>query len=106
MCISSYPCMVCTGKDHFYAYDEELEQFEGGPRWRSSSATGLGNERISSGTPPWIRERTILQLKVDDAILERYLTTLMGEKVEPRREFIEAMLPKQQPGYSTRGVSG
>ena len=34
-------------------------------------------------------KRTILRLGIDDALLaDDIFTTLMGEKVEPRREFI------------------
>jgi DNA gyrase subunit B len=35
-------------------------------------------------------KRTILQVKLDDVLAaEETFTNLMGEKVEPRREFIE-----------------
>lgn len=35
--------------------------------------------------------RTLIRVKIDDAVLaEKRVTTLMGDKVEPRRDWIEA----------------
>jgi len=88
---------VRKGKDIHYAYDdEELEQILeriGRTGIMIQRYKGLGEMNADQlwETTMDPAKRTILQLTVDDAILaDDIFTTLMGEKVEPRREFIEA----------------
>ena len=87
---------VRKGKESIYAFDDqELEEILA--RVGRSGATiqrykGLGEMNADQlwETTMDPAKRTILQLKVDDAIMaDDIFTTLMGEKVEPRREFIE-----------------
>ncbi|HBG00549.1 MAG TPA: DNA topoisomerase IV subunit B, partial [Firmicutes bacterium] len=87
---------VRKGKESLYAFDDqELEEILA--RVGRSGATiqrykGLGEMNADQlwETTMDPEKRTMLQLKVDDAIMaDDIFTTLMGEKVEPRREFIE-----------------
>ncbi|NLL42470.1 MAG: DNA topoisomerase (ATP-hydrolyzing) subunit B [Firmicutes bacterium] len=87
---------VRKGQESHYAFDDnELEEIL--ERVGRSGATiqrykGLGEMNADQlwETTMDPEKRTILQLKVDDAIMaDEIFSTLMGEKVEPRREFIE-----------------
>ncbi|NLY55230.1 MAG: DNA topoisomerase (ATP-hydrolyzing) subunit B [Firmicutes bacterium] len=88
---------VKKGKDRYYAWsDSELEKIldEVGRTGISIQRyKGLGemNSEQLWETTMNPETRTILKLTIEDAVeADEIFTTLMGEKVEPRREFIEA----------------
>lgn len=88
---------VRKGRNSYYAFsDEELDSILdeiGRQGITIQRYKGLGEMNADQlwETTMDPEKRTILQLKVEDAILaDDIFTTLMGEKVEPRREFIEA----------------
>ena len=86
---------IFYGKEHYYAYtDEELESIK-------SSHTGKCNIQRYKGLGEMDAEqlwdttmnpdtRTLIRVKINDAALaEKRVKVLMGDKVEPRKEWIE-----------------
>ena len=81
--------------DQFAWTNDELEKItsQNDARYELTRFKGLGemNASLLWDTTMDPESRTLIRVKIDDAVLaEKRVTTLMGDKVEPRRDWIEA----------------
>jgi DNA gyrase subunit B len=94
---------ISKGKNEYYTYsDKELEKLLekiGRDNYTIQRYKGLGEmnpEQLWSTTMD-PKTRTLFQVALDDAIAaDEIFTLLMGDKVEPRREFITDNAKKVQ----------
>lgn len=82
-------------EDQFAWTNDELESItsQNDARYELTRFKGLGemNAPLLWETTMNPETRTLIRVKIDDAVLaEKRVTTLMGDKVEPRRDWIEA----------------
>ncbi|MGQ9806238.1 MAG: DNA topoisomerase (ATP-hydrolyzing) subunit B [Chlorobiales bacterium] len=92
--------LVKCGKENVYAWDEE-ERNEAVKRFESKGKENIVIQRykgLGEMNPEQLWEttmnpetRTLLQVGIDNAMeADKVFSTLMGDEVEPRRQFIEA----------------
>ena len=96
---------IARGKEEVYAYDErELNRILKEKEWEKKNCTIQRYKGLGEMNPEQLWDTTmnpdtriILRVELEDAVeADEVFTTLMGDKVEPRREFIQAYANKAQ----------